>query len=152
VTKIRKRSWWGACAASSLRRWRLAAASIDRVNVFPADLYRRMGQEGLLGLARPQGAGKTTPEWAATLRDAGLRHTKESAMAKLRASDVAMKVTVEALQIHGASGYSRSLPLERYVRDAKLTQIYEGTKPDTAPSPRQATARMTGPTVQRSDS
>jgi alkylation response protein AidB-like acyl-CoA dehydrogenase len=44
-----------------------------------------------------------------------------------RASDVAMKVTVEALQIHGASGYSRALPLERYVRDAKLTQIYEGT-------------------------
>jgi alkylation response protein AidB-like acyl-CoA dehydrogenase len=48
-------------------------------------------------------------------------------MAKLRASDVSMKVTVEALQIHGASGYSRGLPLERYVRDAKLTQIYEGT-------------------------
>jgi alkylation response protein AidB-like acyl-CoA dehydrogenase len=44
-----------------------------------------------------------------------------------RASDVAMKVTVDALQIHGASGYSRDLPLERYVRDAKLTQIYEGT-------------------------
>jgi alkylation response protein AidB-like acyl-CoA dehydrogenase len=64
---------------------------------------------------------------AAALRDAGLRHTTESAMAKLRASDVAMRVTVEALQIHGASGYSRELPLERYVRDAKLTQIYEGT-------------------------
>ena len=48
-------------------------------------------------------------------------------MAKLRASDAAMKVTVDALQIHGASGYGRDLPLERYVRDAKLTQIYEGT-------------------------
>jgi alkylation response protein AidB-like acyl-CoA dehydrogenase len=38
-----------------------------------------------------------------------------------------MRVTVEALQIHGASGYSTDLPLERYVRDSKLTQIYEGT-------------------------
>jgi alkylation response protein AidB-like acyl-CoA dehydrogenase len=71
-----------------------------------------MGEEGLLGLARPQGAGKTT---------------LESAMAKLRTSDVALKVTVDALQIHGAGGYSKDLPLERYVRDAKLTQIYEGT-------------------------
>ncbi len=48
-------------------------------------------------------------------------------MAKLRASDVAMRVTVDALRIHGASGYSRDLPVERYVRDARLTQIYEGT-------------------------
>lgn len=48
-------------------------------------------------------------------------------MAKLRASDVAMRVTVDALQIHGASGYSRDLPVKRYVRDARLTQIYEGT-------------------------
>jgi alkylation response protein AidB-like acyl-CoA dehydrogenase len=47
-------------------------------------------------------------------------------MAKLCASDVAMRVTVDALQIHGASGYSRDLPVERYVRDARLTQIYEG--------------------------
>lgn len=64
---------------------------------------------------------------AARLRDAGVRHTKESAMAKMRASDVAMRVTVDALQVHGASGYGKDLPLERYVRDAKLTQIYEGT-------------------------
>ena len=69
-------------------------------------------------------------------------------MAKLRASDVAMKVTVDALQIHGASGYSKDLPLERYVRDAKLTQIYEG-QPDTARSPRQATTRMIGSTSAR---
>ncbi len=40
---------------------------------------------------------------------------------------MATKVTVDALQIHGAGGYSRDLPLERYVREAKLTQIYEGT-------------------------
>lgn len=64
---------------------------------------------------------------AALLRDAGTSFTREAAMAKLRASDVAMSVTLNALQIHGGAGYRKDLPLERYVRDAKLTQIYEGT-------------------------
>ena len=64
---------------------------------------------------------------AARLRDAGRPHTKEAAMAKLRASDVAMETTINALQVHGGAGYRKDLPLERYVRDAKLTQIYEGT-------------------------
>jgi len=64
---------------------------------------------------------------AARLRDAGVPFTREAAMAKLRASDMAMNVTLNALQIHGGVGYRRDLPLERYVRDAKITQIYEGT-------------------------
>jgi alkylation response protein AidB-like acyl-CoA dehydrogenase len=64
---------------------------------------------------------------AAGLRDAGRPHTKEAAMAKMRASDVAMETTINALQVHGGAGYRKDLPLERYVRDAKLTQIYEGT-------------------------
>jgi acyl-CoA dehydrogenase len=64
---------------------------------------------------------------AARLRDAQLPHTKEAAMAKMRASDVAMETTINALQVHGGAGYRKDLPLERYVRDAKLTQIYEGT-------------------------
>ncbi len=81
----------------------------------------------LVDMATDIEAARLLTHGAATLRDAGVRHTTESAMAKLHASDVAMKVTVDALQIHGASGYSRGLPLERYVRDAKLTQIYEGT-------------------------
>jgi alkylation response protein AidB-like acyl-CoA dehydrogenase len=45
------------------------AASIDRENAFPGDVYRRMGEEGLLGLARPQGAGKTTLEWAVWIEE-----------------------------------------------------------------------------------
>ncbi len=53
--------------------------------------------------------------------------SKESAMAKMYASDVAMKVTVDALQIFGGYGYMRDYPIEKYVRDAKITQIYEGT-------------------------
>lgn len=64
---------------------------------------------------------------AASLRDAGMPFGREAAMAKLRASDVAMSVTLNALQIHGGAGYRKDLPLERYVRDAKITQIYEGT-------------------------
>jgi len=52
---------------------------------------------------------------------------KESAMAKMYASDVAMKVAVDALQIFGGYGYMRDYPIEKYVRDAKITQIYEGT-------------------------
>ncbi|MCM8791723.1 MAG: acyl-CoA dehydrogenase family protein [Candidatus Omnitrophica bacterium] len=53
--------------------------------------------------------------------------SKESAMAKLFASDTAMKVTTEAVQIFGGYGYMRDYPIEKYMRDAKITQIYEGT-------------------------
>ncbi|MDP2941515.1 MAG: acyl-CoA dehydrogenase family protein [Candidatus Omnitrophota bacterium] len=64
----------------------------------------------------------------ARMVDAGVKDvSKESAMAKLYASDVAMKVTVDALQIFGGYGYMRDYPIEKYVRDAKITQIYEGT-------------------------
>jgi len=60
--------------------------------------------------------------------DAGAkRPTCYSAMAKCYASDVAMKVTVDALQVFGGVGYTKEYPIEKYVRDAKITQIYEGT-------------------------
>ena len=52
---------------------------------------------------------------------------KESAMSKMYASDVAMKVTTDCLQIFGGYGYMREYPIEKYMRDAKITQIYEGT-------------------------
>jgi alkylation response protein AidB-like acyl-CoA dehydrogenase len=57
----------------------------------------------------------------------GDRFTKEAAMAKLFASETAMFVTHTAVQIHGGMGYSKELPVERYFRDAKVTEIYEGT-------------------------
>ncbi len=57
----------------------------------------------------------------------GERYTLEAAMAKLFASEMAMWVTTQAVQIHGGMGYSRELPIERYFRDAKITEIYEGT-------------------------
>lgn len=60
-------------------------------------------------------------------KESGNRYTLESSMAKLYASETAMSVTTEAIQIHGGMGYSKELPLERYFRDAKITEIYEGT-------------------------
>ena len=61
-----------------------------------------------------------------TLTEGG-RFTNEASMAKLFASETAMFCTDEALQIHGGMGYSKEMPLERYFRDAKITEIYEGT-------------------------
>jgi alkylation response protein AidB-like acyl-CoA dehydrogenase len=60
--------------------------------------------------------------------DAGAKNTaKESSMAKVFASDVAMKVTTDAVQIFGGYGYMKEYPVEKRMRDAKITQIYEGT-------------------------
>lgn len=64
---------------------------------------------------------------AAWLKDQGEPYTSASAMAKLYASQVAMDVTIEAVQIHGGYGYVREYHVERMMRDAKITQIYEGT-------------------------
>ena len=64
---------------------------------------------------------------AAWLKDQGLPFAKASSMAKLYASQTAMKTTVEAIQIHGGYGYVKEYHVERLMRDAKITQIYEGT-------------------------
>jgi alkylation response protein AidB-like acyl-CoA dehydrogenase len=64
---------------------------------------------------------------AAALKDRGLPYIREAAMAKVFASEVAAFVTSKAIQIHGGYGYTKDYPLERYFRDAKLTEIYEGT-------------------------
>jgi alkylation response protein AidB-like acyl-CoA dehydrogenase len=65
---------------------------------------------------------------AAWLESAGLPYGKESAMSKLFAGDAAMKVTTEAVQVFGGYGYTKEYPVERMMRDAKITQIYEGTQ------------------------
>ncbi len=64
---------------------------------------------------------------AASLKDAGKPYTKQSAMAKLFAAETAMKAATEAVQIHGGYGYTKEFKVERYFRDAKITEIYEGT-------------------------
>jgi alkylation response protein AidB-like acyl-CoA dehydrogenase len=64
---------------------------------------------------------------AAYAKDTQARYTKEAAMAKVFASEVAMDAAVTAVQIHGGYGYTKEHAVERYMRDAKITEIYEGT-------------------------
>jgi alkylation response protein AidB-like acyl-CoA dehydrogenase len=64
---------------------------------------------------------------AAWLKDAGQPFGTVAAMAKLFAAETAMKVATDAVQVHGGYGYITDYPVERYFRDAKITQIYEGT-------------------------
>ena len=64
---------------------------------------------------------------AAMAKDAGEPYGHLAAMAKLKASEVAMEVTTKAVQLHGGNGFTKKYPVERYMRDAKITEIYEGT-------------------------
>lgn len=72
-------------------------------------------------------AARATYLHAARLKDAGKKFSREAAIAKLFASDTAMKVTTDAIQVLGGYGYTTDFPAERYFRDAKITQIFEGT-------------------------
>jgi hypothetical protein len=65
--------------------------------------------------------------YAARLRDAGREFSRPASIAKLVATDAAMKVTTDAVQVLGGYGYTRDFPAERYMREAKVTQIFEGT-------------------------
>jgi alkylation response protein AidB-like acyl-CoA dehydrogenase len=64
---------------------------------------------------------------AARLKDAGRPFSREASIAKLTATDTAMKVTTDAVQVFGGYGYTRDFPVERYMREAKVMQIFEGT-------------------------
>jgi alkylation response protein AidB-like acyl-CoA dehydrogenase len=64
---------------------------------------------------------------AATLKDRGQPYGTAGSMAKLYAAEMAMRVTTDAIQVHGGHGYIKEYPVERYFRDAKITQLYEGT-------------------------
>jgi alkylation response protein AidB-like acyl-CoA dehydrogenase len=72
-------------------------------------------------------AARLLVQRAASLRDTGKEHTTESSMAKLFASEIAVEVALDAVQIHGGYGYVKDYPVERYLRDAKLGTIGEGT-------------------------
>jgi alkylation response protein AidB-like acyl-CoA dehydrogenase len=64
---------------------------------------------------------------AAALKDADKKYYKEAAMAKLYSSKIAVECALDAVQIHGGYGYVREYLVERYLRDSKITEIYEGT-------------------------
>lgn len=72
-------------------------------------------------------AGRQLYLHAARLRDAGKPFGKQAAMAKLHCTDTAMRVTTDAVQVLGGAGYTSDFPLERYMREAKVLQIFEGT-------------------------
>jgi alkylation response protein AidB-like acyl-CoA dehydrogenase len=72
-------------------------------------------------------AARGLADAATEKRVAGARYSLEAAMAKLFASEMAARVTDAALQIHGGYGFTRDLPLERYVRDVRILRIYEGS-------------------------
>jgi alkylation response protein AidB-like acyl-CoA dehydrogenase len=81
----------------------------------------------LADIATEISAARLLVHRAAALCDAGIAFAKEASMAKLFASEAAMRATSKAIQIHGGYGYTKDFPVERYFRDAKLTEIGEGT-------------------------
>ncbi len=81
----------------------------------------------LANMAMQIEAGKMLVYRAAWLKDQGKPYAQAAAMAKLYASEIAMEITVEAVQVHGGYGYVKEYHVERLMRDAKITQIYEGT-------------------------
>jgi butyryl-CoA dehydrogenase len=81
----------------------------------------------LADMATEIDAARLLAHKAARMKDAGERHSSESAMAKLYASEMASRVANKALQVFGGQGYSKEFDAERHVRDARITEIYEGT-------------------------
>jgi alkylation response protein AidB-like acyl-CoA dehydrogenase len=81
----------------------------------------------LADMATAVSAARAQTLWAARLRDAGRPYSAEAAKAKLFATDMAMKVTTDAVQVLGGYGYVADHPVERFMREAKVLQIVEGT-------------------------
>ncbi|MCL6668535.1 MULTISPECIES: acyl-CoA dehydrogenase [Streptomyces] len=113
----------------------LAQAALDEAVAYATD-RRQFGRpiadfQGLrfmiADMATQIEAGRALYLTAARLRDAGRPFAKEAAMAKLHCTDTAMKVTTDAVQILGGYGYTADFPAERYMREAKVLQIVEGT-------------------------
>ena len=81
----------------------------------------------LADMAAAVGSARAAYLHAARLKDADLPHTQEASVAKLVATDAAMRVTTDAVQVLGGYGYTKDFPVERFMREAKVTQIFEGT-------------------------
>jgi len=107
----------------------LAAARVSQRQQFGGPIARNQGIQFMLAeMATQVEAARGLVHRAARAFDAGAKRiTAIAAMAKLYASDVAMRVTTDAVQLFGGYGYCRDYPIEKYMRDAKITQIYEGT-------------------------
>ena len=90
------------------------AATIDEQGVFDRDVEALCWDLGLMTMALP-------PEWDGLEQDQGMSSPKLASMAKCFASDSAMKITTDAVQVLGGYGYTKDYPVERMFRDAKLT-------------------------------
>ncbi len=113
----------------------LAQAALDVATTYAKE-RRQFGQpigrfQGvaflLADMAAAVASARATYLHAARVKDAGRPFTAEASVAKLVATDAAMKVTTDAVQVLGGAGYTEDYPVERYMREAKVTQIFEGT-------------------------
>jgi len=105
----------GLAYAKTRRQFGKALSEFQAIQFKLADMAKNVEAARLLTLN------------AARILSQGKKATKEASMAKLFASEAANRAAYDALQIHGGSGYVRELPIERYFRDARITEIYEGT-------------------------
>jgi butyryl-CoA dehydrogenase len=101
--------------AKERKAFRTPIANLQAIQFMIADMATEIEAARLLTLR------------AAALKDKGVRHSVESATAKLYASEMSTRVTHKALQIHGGYGYTTEFGVERHYRDARITEIYEGT-------------------------
>jgi alkylation response protein AidB-like acyl-CoA dehydrogenase len=113
----------------------LAQAALDEAvayakgrSQFGRPIIEFQGMEFLLAdMAAAVESARATYLEAARRRDRGLPFTRQASVAKLVATDAAMKVTTDAVQVLGGAGYTRDFPVERFMREAKVPQIFEGT-------------------------
>ena len=106
------------------RRWPTRASA--RRSASPIGQHQ-MVQWMLADMATAIDGGRLLCLQAAALKDRGAPFTRQAAMAKLFCAETAMKVTTDAIQVHGGYGFIKDYEVERYFRDAKITQLYEGT-------------------------
>jgi len=113
----------------------LAQAALDQAvsyaagrSQFGRPIIEFQGMEFLLAdMAAAVESARATYLEAARRRDRGLPFRRQASIAKLVATDAAMRVTTDAVQVLGGAGYTRDFPVERYMREAKVPQIFEGT-------------------------
>jgi alkylation response protein AidB-like acyl-CoA dehydrogenase len=110
-----------ACLEASIKYSKERKAFGSTISTFQAIQFK------MADMATKIDAAKLLTFNAAAQKDAGNKYYKEAAMAKLYASKIAVEAALEAIQIHGGYGYVREYLVERYLRDAKITEIYEGT-------------------------
>ncbi|MBZ0254347.1 MAG: acyl-CoA dehydrogenase, partial [Candidatus Methylomirabilis sp.] len=110
-----------ACLDASLKYASERTAFGKTINHF------QMVQDMIAKMMVDVDAARLLTRRAGYLKDKGVRNIRETSMAKLYASEAAVRCSLDAIQIHGGYGYSNEYPVERYLRDAKVATIYEGT-------------------------